>query len=212
MSKLEYLFMSLVVGLVFGLATPAIAADQESYSATTQASSLAQDGSVEALAQGAAKLIALASSSNLSTGTQSVNGMCPLFRGCYKKQCGVASMLTGENAITDEQYEQFYQLKIKKKDEMDPLKVEMKKHKRHMDEMMGREEIDAKAIKKMQERMAVLSKDMMALKLDYKLQMAQVLTGSQRKAVRMSMLKGNRKKYSSASRMMRNWMKRKMMQ
>ena len=144
---------------------------------------------IEALAEGAARLIALANSGGLSVGSNSANPMCPVLRGCSKRGCGVSNILTGENAITDEQYEQFYQLNIKKKDDMGPIKLELKKNKRHMKEMMSKDELDVKAIKKMQDKMASLARDMVAMKLDYKLQMAQVLTGAQRTALRKAMIK-----------------------
>ena len=108
MSKFENLFMSLVLGLTvsFGVVAPANAQEQESIGVSevvehvasnttdTVAPPQSQEATpVEALAEGAARLIALASSNNLSTGTPSVNRMCPLFRGCYKRSCGVSSML-----------------------------------------------------------------------------------------------------------------------
>lgn len=138
-------------------------------------------------------------------------GMCPVLRKWSGGGCGVSSVLSGENALTDEQYEKLYQIKMEMKDELGPMMVQYKSNKRHLNDMMTQEEIDTKAVKKLQEKMGSLKKDVSIKKLDYKLQMAQVLTGAQRSELRKAMIK----KMSGCSRgsgsMMRSWMMKRYM-
>ena len=157
------------------------------------------DVPVAQLAEGAAQLISFASKASAA--------LCPVVNSCSRGGCGI---LTGENALTDEQYEQMYQLKMKKKDEMGPVKVEYKKHKRHLKDLMTREELDVKEIKKLQGKIADLKRDMYAMKFDYKLQMAQVLTSAQRAELRKAMIKGKMWRKHSGRDMLRYWMKKRM--
>lgn len=162
------------------------------------------------MAEEAANLLAGVQGASPSMGSaNAMNGMCPVLRRWSHGGCGVSSILTGENAITDDQYEKFYQIKMKMKDEYGPMKVQYRSHKRHLKDLMTKEEIDTKAVQKLNEKVSSLKKDMTALKLDYKLQMAQVLTGAQRSALRKAMIK---KKLGSCHRggsMMKYMMKKK---
>lgn len=210
-----------------GLMAPALAqeSDAESVDLTEVVEHIAEDNSamlaqapesqipdlssspLARMAKEAATLLAGVQGASPSIG--GANPMCPVLRKWSRGGCGVSSVLTGENAITDEQYEKFYQIKMKMKDEYGPMRTKYYSHKRHLKDLMTQDEIDTKAVKKMNEQISSLKKDMTALKLDYKLQMAQVLTGAQRSALRKAMIK---KKMGSCSRgsymmkrMMKNW-------
>ncbi|MBZ0188048.1 MAG: periplasmic heavy metal sensor [Candidatus Obscuribacterales bacterium] len=133
-------------------------------------------------------------------------GKCPV----EGKGCGISAILEGENAITDEQKESFYQLKNQMLDELGPKNLEMSIQKRHLKDMLSQGEIDDKAVKKAIDSISGLKSELSRIGLSYKLKMAKVFTAEQRKALRMAMIKscGQNNRHSGMMKMM---MMRKMM-
>lgn len=225
MPKAKHIFIGLLVGLFIQLGSSFPVAAQEvndtvdlsdvvqvvssdvepaeQLSDSSTSTYIAQQNSpMMQLAQRAAQFL------NSSNSSEAAFPNCPVMKGGGRAACGISKILTGENAITDDQFEQFYQIGLKMKDEMGPLKLDCKKNKRHLKDEMTKEELDTKAIKKLQGNIANLKRDMTQMKLDYKLQMAQVLTGTQRAELRKAMIKwACMKKY--AKKMKCRWMKRR---
>ncbi|MBX9694643.1 MAG: periplasmic heavy metal sensor, partial [Cyanobacteria bacterium] len=100
--------------------------------------------------------------------------------------CGPMGCLSGENALTDEQRERMYQLKNKMLDEMGPKMAQYSSAKRHLRDVLTQESIDSKEADRLQKQIIALKTDMETMKLSSKAEMAQVLTGSQRKAIRQA--------------------------
>ena len=214
--------LAVALTLSFGAISPVFAQESETADLSEVVEHIAEDSSeviaqadqgsgspLASLAEQAVSLLAGAQGKGLSTG--GAMPMCPILKRWSGHGCGISAVLSGENAITDEQYEKYYQLKMKMMDEMGPLKVEYMSKKRHLRDLLTKEEIDVKEVKKMNDRVASLKKEMTAMKLDYKLQMAQVLTGAQRQELRKTMLKhkGHCGRSGSSS-MMRSWMMKRM--
>lgn len=124
------------------------------------------------------------------------------------KSCGIASVLEGDNAITDDQRESLYKLKNQLLDEIGPKCLAYASQKRALKDAMTQSELSEKSIQKMIDGIASLKSDMTRIKLSYKLKAAQVFTPEQRKALHMAMIKGCGHKHSGMMRMM---MMRKMM-
>ena len=91
--------------------------------------------------------------------------------------------------MTDEQRERMYQLKNKMLDEMGPKMAQYSSAKRHLRDVLTQESIDSKEADRLQKQIIALKTDMETMKLSSKAEMAQVLTGSQRKAIRQAMMK-----------------------
>lgn len=98
--------------------------------------------------------------------------------------------LSGENSLSDEQYEKFYQIKNKMKDAMGPKMLEMSKLRRQFCDELNRETIDAKAIGKLGDRMAALKGEMSQLFTGTAVEAMNVLTPEQRKEMRKKMIQG----------------------
>lgn len=214
--------LAVALTLSLGAVSPVFAQESETPDLSEVVEHIAEDSSeviaqadqgtaspLASLAEQAVSLLAGAQSKGLSTG--GAMPICPVLKRWSGHGCGISSVLSGENAITDEQYEKYYQLKMKMMDEMGPLKVELMSKKRHLRDLLTREEIDTKEVKKMNDRVASLKKEMTAMKLDYKLQMAQVLTGAQRQELRKAMLKHKGGYgHGRSSSLMRSWMMKRM--
>ncbi len=102
---------------------------------------------------------------------------------------GGGGCLSGENALTDEQREQIYDLKNKMLDELGPKMAAYGSAKRHLRDVLTQETIDSSQADKLQKQIIALKSDMETLKLSNRTEMAKVLTGSQRKALRQAMMK-----------------------
>lgn len=98
--------------------------------------------------------------------------------------------LSGENSLSDEQYEKFYAIKNKMKDEMGPKMLEMSKLRRQFCDELNRETIDAKAVAKLSDRMAALKGEMSHLFTGSAVDAMNVLTPEQRKEMRKKMVQG----------------------
>lgn len=100
------------------------------------------------------------------------------------------SMLDGENAVTDDQYEKLYDLKNRTMDQVGPKMLELCTASRHLKDVLTQETIDEKSAKKLQGQITALKADLEGIKLNSKMEMMQVLTGAQRKELRKAMIKG----------------------
>lgn len=99
-------------------------------------------------------------------------------------------MLTGDNAVTDDQFEKLYDLKNRTLDQIGPKMLDMHSAQRHLRDALTQENIDEKAAKKLQSQITGLKADLEGIKLDAKMSMMQILTGAQRKELRLAMMKG----------------------
>ncbi|MGD9683785.1 MAG: Spy/CpxP family protein refolding chaperone [Candidatus Obscuribacterales bacterium] len=137
---------------------------------------------------------------------------CPVTGSCPRmgKGCGIASVLEGDNAITDEQRESLYKLKNQLLDEIGPKCLAYASQKRALKDAMTQSELSEKSVQKMIDSIASLKSDMTRIKLSYKLKAAQVFTPEQRKALHMAMIKGCGHRHMHSG-MMRMMMMRKMM-
>lgn len=103
---------------------------------------------------------------------------------------GHFSMLSGDNALTDDQYEKMYELKNRTLDQVGPKMLELHTAQRHLRDLLTQETIDEKAAKKLQSQITGLKADLEGIKLDAKLSAMQTLTAAQRKELRKAMLQG----------------------
>lgn len=98
--------------------------------------------------------------------------------------------LDGENALTDAQYEKMYELKNRTLDQIGPKMLELMTASRHLRDALTQENIDDKAVKKLQNQITGLKSDVETIKLNSKVELMQSLTAGQRKALREAMIKG----------------------
>ncbi|MDX2107027.1 MAG: Spy/CpxP family protein refolding chaperone [Candidatus Melainabacteria bacterium] len=98
--------------------------------------------------------------------------------------------LEGENKLTDEQFEKFYQIKNRMKDDMGSKMLEMGKLRRQFCDELNRESIDTKAVSKLEDRMASLKAETSKVFTSAALEMMNVLTPEQRKILRQKMVRG----------------------
>ncbi len=104
--------------------------------------------------------------------------------------CCPLSMLDGENAVTDDQFEKLYALKNRTLDQLGPKMLELSTANRHLRDVLTQESIDDKSAKKLQGQITSLKADVEGIKLNSKMEMMQILTGAQRKELRKAMMKG----------------------
>lgn len=102
---------------------------------------------------------------------------------------GAYGLLSGENALTDAQYEQLYQLKNKMRDEIGPLCLEYSSASRQLRDALTQESIDKSAVNKLQKKIGSLKSSMSDISIASKADMANVLTAAQRAEVRKAMMK-----------------------
>ena len=115
--------------------------------------------------------------------------------GCHMGGgCGPMGCLTGENALTDDQYEKIYELRNEMLDTLGPKMAEYSSAKRHLVDALTQETVDTKKAESLQKQISSLKAEITSLKLANKTAMAQVLTGDQRKAIRQAMIKGSGKR------------------
>lgn len=134
-------------------------------------------------------------------------GACPVGRG-GPARCPM-DFLSGDNALTDAQYEKLYQLRNSVMDQRGPKMLEIATAKRHLKDELTRESIDEKAVKKLQNQIISAKNDLTVLAYDSKLQMMQILTGAQRAELRKAMMQGPKARAGMPHMMMRKWMDRK---
>lgn len=99
--------------------------------------------------------------------------------------------LEGENKLTDEQFEKFYQIKNRMKDDMGSKMLEMGKLRRQFCDEINRESIDPKAVSKLEDRMAALKAETSKVFTSAAVEMMNVLTPEQRKILRQKMVRGS---------------------
>jgi len=104
--------------------------------------------------------------------------------------------LEGENKLTDEQFEKFYQIKNKMKDDMGSKMLEMGRLRRQFCDELNRESIDSKAISKLEDRMAALKAETSKVFTGAAVEMMNVLTPEQRKILRQKMVRGSSMQHS----------------
>lgn len=103
---------------------------------------------------------------------------------------GSCPYLEGENKLTDEQFEKFYQIKNRMKDDMGGKMLEMGRLRRQFCDELNRESIDAKAVSKLEDRMAALKAETSKVFTSAAVEMMNVLTPEQRKILRQKMIRG----------------------
>lgn len=86
--------------------------------------------------------------------------------------------------LTDEQNEKLYQLKEKFADQIGTTKVEIKKERRKMRDLLTQPTIDRKAVEIMQGKISSLKTSLCNAKLSFKLDASEILTAEQRKQLR----------------------------
>jgi Spy/CpxP family protein refolding chaperone len=86
--------------------------------------------------------------------------------------------------LTDEQNEKLYQLKEKFADQIGLTKVEIKKERRKMRDLLTQATIDRKAVEAAQSKINTLKTDLSNQKLSFKLDVSEILTAEQRKQLR----------------------------
>lgn len=86
--------------------------------------------------------------------------------------------------LTDEQNEKLYQLKQKFADQIGMTKVEMKKERRKMRDLLTQPTIDRKAVEIAQSKINALKTNLSNQKLAFKLDASEILTAEQRKQLR----------------------------
>lgn len=137
-------------------------------------------------------------------------GPCPV--GARGRGGCPLNMLEGDNAVTPEQYEKLYALKNSVLDSRGPKVLEIATAKRHLRDELTRESIDEKAVKKLQNQITSAKNDLNVLEMDSKLQMMQILTGSQRKELRKAMVEGPKRGWGGPGgmhhMMMKKWMEK----
>jgi len=99
--------------------------------------------------------------------------------------------LEGENKLTDEQFEKFYLIKNRMKDDMGSKMLEMGRLRRQFCDELNRESIDTKAVSKLEDRMAALKGETSKVFTTAALDMMNVLTPEQRKILRQKMIRGS---------------------
>lgn len=109
--------------------------------------------------------------------------------GHHHRGGGPFKLLSDENALTDDQYEQLYQLRNKMRDEMGPLRLEYSTASRQLKDALTQESIDRSAVNKLQKKIGSLKSSMSDISIASKADMANVLTAAQRKELRKAMMK-----------------------
>jgi Spy/CpxP family protein refolding chaperone len=106
----------------------------------------------------------------------------------WKHHHGPLSALTGNLALTDDQYEKLYSLKNQFADQVASKGVELGSLHRKMRDAMTAPNFDAKAVADIGARINAIKSDIAAAKLSRMIASAQVLTADQRKAIHDQMV------------------------
>lgn len=109
--------------------------------------------------------------------------------GRHHHRGGPFKLLSEENALTDDQYEQLYTLKNKMQDEMGPLRLDYSTSRRQLKDALTQETIDRSAVNKLQKKISSLKSSMSDVAISSQADMANVLTAAQRKELRKGMMK-----------------------
>lgn len=109
--------------------------------------------------------------------------------GGHHHRGGPFKLISEENALTDDQYEQLYSLRNKMRDEMGPLRLEYSTASRQLKDALTQESIDRSAVNKLQKKIGSLKSSMSDISIASKADMANVLTAAQRKDLRKAMTK-----------------------
>jgi Spy/CpxP family protein refolding chaperone len=100
------------------------------------------------------------------------------------------SPLSGALALSDDQYEKLNSIKNSSADAMAPKHTQLHTAYRDLCESLGKQDIDTAKVKSLQAQIASLKSDMSMAETNKLVQMAQVLSGDQRHALHMAMVKG----------------------
>jgi len=99
-------------------------------------------------------------------------------------------LMHGPNALTDDQFEKMYAIRNETSDSVEPKKLALHQAMRNLFDSLSRPDQDTAKIKSLQSQIASLKSDISAAELNKMVQMSQVLTPEQRKAVRAGMIRG----------------------
>lgn len=112
-------------------------------------------------------------------------GRCPMDSGC-----GPFGALSGENALTDEQFEKLYEIKSQYLDKAGQKMVELHNSERHMKDLLTQVSVDKQKVKELQGKINEQRAALANLRLEKKLASLDVLTEAQRKEMRSKLVKG----------------------
>lgn len=113
---------------------------------------------------------------------------CPMGFGHHRGPFGI---LQGPLALTDDQYERLYSIKNSSSDAMAPKKTALREATRDLFDALSRDNQDSGKIKSLQSQIASLKADLSSAETNKLVQMSQVLTADQRKAMHMAMIKAS---------------------
>jgi Spy/CpxP family protein refolding chaperone len=99
-------------------------------------------------------------------------------------------LMQGPNALTDDQFEKMYAIRNQTMDAVAPKKLALHQATRDLFDALSRPDQDTARIKSLQSQVTSLKSDISSAELSKMVQMSQVLTPEQRKAVRTGMIRG----------------------
>lgn len=102
---------------------------------------------------------------------------------------GPLGMLTGANALTDDQYEKMYTIRNETMDAVAPKQLALRQAMRNLFDALAKADQDTARIKSLQSQIASLKADISSAELSKLVQMSQVLTADQRKAIHNGMIR-----------------------
>lgn len=113
--------------------------------------------------------------------------------GGFHKMGGgcMSSLMKGEHALTDDQFEKLYALKNDMMDKMGPRMVEMFSLERQLKDVLTSANIDAKKAAALKDKITAAKADMANIGLEHRIAVMETLTAEQRKDLRSAMIKGS---------------------
>ncbi len=129
-------------------------------------------------------LPAIAEETTAVNANDSVVAKCPMGPGGGFRGHGSGCDKFGRLDLSDEQNEKLYQLKQKFADQIGMTKVEIKKERRKMRDLLTQPAIDRKAVELAHGKINSLKTNLSNAKLTFKLDASEILTPEQRKQLR----------------------------
>lgn len=120
--------------------------------------------------------------------------MCPSSGGC--------PLMSGENALTDEQFEKMHSLKNAMLDKVGPKMAELSSLERQLKDVLTGASIDSKKAAELKNKITQAKSDQASIKVEHQIAMAEVLTAEQRKIMRQALVKGPMGKMGGRGKMM----------
>ncbi len=130
----------------------------------------------------------------LAMPTMGAGRMCPSSGGC--------PLMSGENALTDEQFEKMYSLKNAMLDKVGPKMAELSSLERQLKDVLTGASIDSKKAADLKNKITQTKSDLASIKVEHQIAMAETLTAEQRKLLRQALVKGPMGKMGGKGKMM----------